>query len=236
MNWLVYRKKDKRIIDNKTGFHYWRTPVFENTPLPVIEYVFSDYIRAEEYHTRQGAIGAMFGLNIDRPMRELSYLEEREYSQAKEVYATKILERVLSHRWTLLERVTDRERQIAGIDAIWIIDGVPTNIDYKCVWGLYDSYTWEVANNQYKHNNGTYQASKQTDIIVWYELMRNSISIIDYHKAVEAQQTEIFDILSTGHKRTVYSGTEVVDISWTAMNKLGCLKKREEITYEELNN
>lgn len=236
-NVLVFRPNllatyhDFDIIDPNTGFEYWVTPVFNNTPDEVKSYL--------TYHTTSGKGYKKGDL---KNLHYIQYDNKAAVLRAYEMYTSKAFKE--SIHWNLsifplseipvftdfgeLPKTYCEKREFTALketignsitstyynkhqgrttkDKNLQIKGVDRVVDGKYVddkyiFGNYTKFFIEISNPQFKHSDGILDGDKLTDYIYWWEVLYCRLTIIDYKKLKEWFKKTIVQTLLPSYYR-----------------------------------
>lgn len=250
-NVLVFRPNLlSTLIDPNTGFAYWVTPVFDNTPDEVKQYLthqnlhYIQYdnkpasVRAYEKYTSKAftqSINSASGIPVLTNFGGLpnTYYQKRNYAALKETIGNRITAAYYAkHQGRATQ---NRDLQIKGVDRV--VDG--KYVDDKYIFGNYDKFNLEMKNPQFKHSNGLLEGDKLTDYIYWWELLYCRLTIIDYKKFKNWYEQPVVQTCLRGLCRDTTgcsaNGTIEALISWDTLEAAGVIVSRKHLEYNDLN-
>jgi len=220
-NVLVFRPNllatyhDFDIIDPNTGFEYWVTPVFNNTPDEVKKYLTYHTTTGKGY--KKGDLKKLHYIQYDNKAAVLRAYEKYTSQEFKESIHWNLSIFPLSEipvftdfgdlpdtyeekrdftdlKETIGNRITSayysKHQGRTTKDKSLQIKGVDRIVDGKYVddkyiFGNYPKFFLEIKNPQFKHSGGILDGDKLTDYIYWWEMLYCRLTIIDYKKLKE---------------------------------------------------
>jgi hypothetical protein len=248
INVLVFRPNLlSTLIDPNTGFAYWVTPVFNNTPDEVKQYLSSKNLHYIQYDNKPASVRAYEKYTSKVPTSAVdipvltnfggfpnTYEEKRDYTALKETIGNRITSAYYAKHQG--RATSNRDLQIKGVDRV--VDG--KYVDDKYIFGNYEKFGLEVSNPQFKkHSGGLLDGDKLTDYIYWWEFLYCRLTIIDYKKLKKWYEQPIVQAClpnfyrdTKGHSA---NGTINADIPWSQLEQAGVIVSRKHLEYSDLN-
>ena len=209
---LLATNHDFDIIDSNTGFEYWVTPIFNNTPDKVKDYLTYHTTNGKRYS--KGDLKNLHYIQYDNKAAVLRAYEKYTSNEFKESIHWNLSIFPLSEipvftdfgklpdtydekrdftalKETIGNRITSayysKHQGRATLNKDLQIKGVDRIVDGKYVddkyiFGNYSKFFLEIKNPQFKHSDGLLEGNKLTDYIYWWELLHCRLTIIDYNK------------------------------------------------------
>lgn len=209
---LLATNHDFDIIDSNTGFEYWVTPIFNNTPDEVKQYLTYHTTSGKSY--KKGELKNLHYIQYDNKAAVLRAYEKYTSKEFKESihwnlsifpkseipvftdfgklpYTYEEKREFTALKENIGNRITSvyysKHQGRATNDRDLQIKGVDRVVDGKYVddkyiFGNYQKFFLEIKNPQFKHSGGVLDDDKLTDYLYWWEILYCRLTIIDYKK------------------------------------------------------
>jgi len=228
---LLATNHDFDIIDANTGFEYWATPIFNNTPDEVKKYLTYHSTNGKSY--KKGELKNLHYIQYDNKAAVLRAYEKytseefkssihwnlsifplseipvfNDFGELPDIYQEKreftALKETIGNRITSAYYKKHQGRITKDFNLqIKGVDRVVDNkyVDDKYIFGNYPKFFLEIKNPQFKHSGGLLDDNKLTDYIYWWELLYCRLTIIDYKKLKEWYNEPVVQQLLTSLTR-----------------------------------